>query len=105
MQDDAQSASFAAAGRDPDAGPASGSRSVLPTRRELYYGGAWQPPRSGRYYELTSPGTGESLGRAADANADDIDAAVQAARGAFPSWRDTPPLDRAKALRKFAAIV
>lgn len=102
MNDNAQSASST---HGTDSGPASGSRSMLPTQRELYYAGAWQRPRSGRYYDLTSPGTGESLGHAADANADDVDAAVQAARAAFPLWRDTAPLDRAKALRKLAAIV
>jgi betaine-aldehyde dehydrogenase len=106
MNDNAQPASAgSSAGHGADAGPARGSRSMLPTRRELYYGGVWQQPRSGLYYDLTSPGTGESLGHAADANADDVDAAVQAARAAFPAWRDTAPLDRAKVLRKFAVIV
>ena len=99
MQEDAHSAP------SQDATANDNSRPILPTQRELYYGGAWQRPRSGKYYDLTSPGSGESLGHAADANADDVDAAVRAARDAFPAWRDTAPLDRAKALRKFAAIV
>ncbi len=78
---------------------------VLPRHRLHYYGGAWQPPQSGRYFELASPGTGESLGRAADGDARDVNAAVASARAAFPGWRDMPPLERAAILRRFAAIV
>jgi betaine-aldehyde dehydrogenase len=83
----------------------AGKSPVLPAHRDLYYGGAWHRPLSGRHYELTSPGTGEPLGRAADAAAADVDAAVDSARKAFPAWRDVPPQERAKALRRFAAIV
>jgi len=78
---------------------------VLPTHRELYYGGAWHPPSSGTYFEVTSPGSGESLGRVADASAADVDAAVVAARDAYREWRNVPPLERGRALRRFAAIV
>jgi betaine-aldehyde dehydrogenase len=79
--------------------------SVLPAHRDLYYGGAWHRPLSGKYFDLISPGTGEPLGRAADASPIDVDAAVDSAYRAFPEWRDTPPMERAKALRRFAAIV
>ncbi|MFD0668021.1 aldehyde dehydrogenase family protein [Ramlibacter sp. MAHUQ-53] len=78
---------------------------VLPTHRAHYYGGAWHPPHAGRHFDLSSPGTGESLGRAADGDARDVDAAVASARAAFPAWRDLPPLERAALLRRFAAIV
>jgi betaine-aldehyde dehydrogenase len=78
---------------------------LLPSHRDLFYGGAWHAPLSGRYFELTSPGTGEALGKAADGADADVDAAVASAHQAFPAWRDTPPLERAKALRRFAEIV
>lgn len=54
---------------------------------------------------MTSPGSGASLGEVADASARDVDAAVAAAREAFPGWRDTPPLERARLLRRMAQIV
>lgn len=85
-------------------GPAQ-IRAVFPAHRQHYYGGAWQPPRSGRYFPLSSPGSGEALGHAADGDAQDVDAAVASARAAFPAWRDLPPLERAALLRQFAAIV
>src|SRR5450432_3856450 len=84
---------------------ATDKASVLPTHRDHYYGGAWHPPASAKYFGLSSPGTGQSLGHAADGSAADVDAAVECARQAFPMWRDVPPLERAKALRRFAGIV
>ena len=79
--------------------------SVLPTHRELYYGGAWHPARSGRSVASLSPGSGDDLGPYAIADAADVDAAVQAARRAWPAWRATPPLERAALLKRAAQLV
>ena len=38
----------------------------LPTQRGAYYGGQWREPKAVRYVEQTNPGTGDSLGKAAD---------------------------------------
>jgi len=75
---------------------------VLPRRRDLFYGGEWRPPVSGQFFSSYNPATGEDLGQAADANAEDVDRAVRAAHAAFPGWRATPPLQRAKLLREAA---
>jgi betaine-aldehyde dehydrogenase len=77
----------------------------LPRNRSLYYGGAWHPSAGGRDIAITSPATGEALGTAIDATAEDVDRAVEAARRAFPLWRDTPAQARAQALRKAIAIL
>jgi betaine-aldehyde dehydrogenase len=77
---------------------------MLPRRRQLYYGGAWHEPRGG-YLETFNPATGESLGRVAEANGDDIDAAVSAAQTGFETWRRLKPLERAGLLRKVAAVL
>ena len=63
----------------------------LPVNRTCYYGGAWHAPLSGRNADTINPGTGESLGHAADCGADDIDAAVNAAKAAFKEWRRVRP--------------
>lgn len=78
---------------------------VLPKNRGAYYGGAWHEPKSGRFVDSMNPGTGLSLGKVADAGADDIDAAVAAAKTAFKEWRRVLPLERAKILRKIAEIL
>ena len=78
---------------------------VLPTRRGLFYGGSWHEAEGGARFAVTSPGSGASLGEVADASPADVDAAVAAARKAFPGWRDTAPLERARLLRRVAQIV
>lgn len=78
---------------------------VLPTHRDLFYGGAWHAPKSGRYVEIFSPSTGQSLGKAADAGAADADAAVEAARRGFMEWRAIEPLERSRRLRELAALL
>ena len=78
---------------------------TLPAHRGAFYGGAWHKPKSGRMADSINPGTGQSLGPVADCGADDVDAAVQAAAKAFPAWRDTAPLERARMLRRIAAIL
>ena len=77
----------------------------LPIQRGAYYGGTWHEPKNGRYAEQTNPGTGDSLGRAADSGAEDIDAAVRAAKAAFAEWRRVPPLERARMLKGIARVL
>ena len=77
----------------------------LPEHRDAFYGGEWHKPKSGKYVDSINPGTGESLGPFADCGADDIDAAVQAAKKAFDGWRNTPPLERARVLKRIAAVL
>jgi betaine-aldehyde dehydrogenase len=77
----------------------------LPQHRGLYYGGAWHASAGGREIAVTSPATGEALGTAVDATVEDVDRAVTAARAAFLLWRDTPAQQRARAIRKAAAIL
>ncbi|MCW4115745.1 aldehyde dehydrogenase family protein [Aurantimonas sp. MSK8Z-1] len=79
--------------------------SLLPLQRGLFIDGAWREPASGRFVELTSPGTGSSLGKVAEAGAADAEAAIAAAYTAFRSWRDVAPNERAKILRRIAQIV
>jgi len=77
----------------------------LPAQRGAYYGGKWHEPKGGRSIEQTNPGTGASLGKAADCGKDDIDAAVQAAKAAYKEWKRVPPLERAKMLKEIARVL
>ena len=72
---------------------------VMPKHFDLYYGGGWNRPQSGHYVEVTSPGSGEILGRVAEAGAADVAAAVAAARRGFGEWRRVLPLERARIRR------
>ncbi len=77
---------------------------ILPKHRDLYYGGKWQIAQGG-YIDTWNPATGESLGPCAEANAADVDAAVQAAAAGFKEWRRIKPMERAAAMKKVAAVL
>src|SRR6266480_6788162 len=60
---------------------------------------------SGRGGDVFNPATGEKVRRVAFASAAEVDAAVQAARAAFPAWAATPPLTRARIMFKFLELL
>jgi alpha-ketoglutaric semialdehyde dehydrogenase len=65
--------------------------------------GAWVPARSGRTFENHNPADRtEAIGAFADSNADDVNAAVDAARAAFPAWRALPAPKRGEILYRTA---
>ncbi len=55
--------------------------------------------------EVFNPATGEVTGLVRLADAATVDAAVQAAKKAFPAWADTPALRRARVLFKFKELL
>jgi betaine-aldehyde dehydrogenase len=77
----------------------------LPKQRGVYYDGKWHEPKAGRYVDTPNPGTGESLGKVAESGAEDVDAAVKAAKRAYKEWKRVPPLERAKMLKKIAEVL
>jgi malonate-semialdehyde dehydrogenase (acetylating)/methylmalonate-semialdehyde dehydrogenase len=72
---------------------------------DLWIGGKRVPSRSGRSGEVYDPATGEVLRRAPFASAEEVGVAVAAARAAFPGWRDTPPVRRARILMRFRELL
>jgi betaine-aldehyde dehydrogenase len=59
----------------------------------------------GESESILNPATGEELARASKSTAEDVDRAVQAARGAFPGWSAATPAQRAQALLALADLV
>jgi len=75
-------------------------------RYELFIGGRWQPPSSGRYFDTVSPSTEEKLAEVAEADEKDVDIAVQAARAAYEKyWSKLRPLDRGKYVYRIARAI
>jgi malonate-semialdehyde dehydrogenase (acetylating)/methylmalonate-semialdehyde dehydrogenase len=60
---------------------------------------------AGRTSEVFNPATGEVTGLVRLADAATVDAAVQAAKAAFPAWADTPVLRRARVMFKFKELL
>ena len=62
-----------------------------------YVGGKWIDAEAGERLPVTNPATGETIAEVPLSGGADVDGAVTAAREAFPAWRATPPLERARA--------
>jgi aldehyde dehydrogenase (NAD+) len=75
-------------------------------RHELYIGGRWRAPKSGRYYETTSPSTEETLSVIAEAGIADVALAVDSARRAYDKyWRRMRGAERAKLLFRISRAI
>jgi aldehyde dehydrogenase (NAD+) len=70
-----------------------------------FINGSWVEPSAGKYFDTTDPSTGEKLASVAEGSAADIDAAVKAARAAFPKWQSLTPHARARYLYALARQV
>ncbi len=60
---------------------------------------------SGEQFTVTDPATGEAVEQVALADAGDVDAAVSAARAAFPGWSRATPAERSGAMHRLAAVL
>src|SRR5882724_12465005 len=60
---------------------------------------------SGRSGEVFNPATGRVTKKVVFADSSLVDAAVKAAAAAFPAWRDTPVLRRARVMQKFLQLL
>jgi malonate-semialdehyde dehydrogenase (acetylating)/methylmalonate-semialdehyde dehydrogenase len=74
---------------------------VLPN----FIGGHWTASHADATCDVHNPATGEIIARTPLSTAADLDTAVQAARNAFPGWRDTPPVTRARAMFRFKQLL
>ena len=70
-----------------------------------YVGGTWVRPRSTGRLDVFDPSDGSVIARVPRSNAEDVDAAVRAARTAFLTWRDVPISDRARLLLAFRHLL
>jgi len=71
----------------------------------LWLDGRATTPTTTRYGAVYDPASGEVSTRVPLCGAADIDAAVASARKAFPAWRDTPPLRRARVMQRFLELM
>ncbi|MEU0201311.1 MULTISPECIES: aldehyde dehydrogenase family protein [unclassified Streptomyces] len=64
----------------------------------MYIGGAWRPAAGQDVIEVVNPVDEQVIGTVPAGTAEDVDAAVRAARAALPGWAATPPAERAARL-------
>jgi betaine-aldehyde dehydrogenase len=70
-----------------------------------YIAGRLTKGTSGRTHAVVDPATGEEVYTYELASTVDVDAAVSAAREAFPGWAGATPGERSDALHRFAAVL
>ena len=71
----------------------------------LFIAGEWRDAADGKSLAVFNPATGKEIGRVAHAGIADLDLALAAAQKGFESWRDMPAVERAKIMRKAAALM
>ena len=70
-----------------------------------FVGGSRRAGTSGRAGPVFDPATGRATANVSFASRDETRAAIAAARAAFPAWSETPPLQRARVLFRFKALL
>jgi (Z)-2-((N-methylformamido)methylene)-5-hydroxybutyrolactone dehydrogenase len=91
---------------EPGTAPSPGSATGLRPYRMLI-GGEWVEARSGKTFESVNPFTGRAWASAPDGDAEDVDAAVRAARAAFDEgpWGRMTGSERGRLMRRLAELI
>lgn len=76
----------------------------MQTNGQLIIGGR-DEPGTNQAFESLNPSTGGVIWRGGEASPRQVDAAVEAARGAFEQWQDVPLAEREALLKRYAQIV
>lgn len=88
------------------ASPESTSHIQLKEKYELFIGGKFVKPSSGKYYKTINPANEQVLAEVAYGNEKDIDSAVKAARKAYNEvWSKMPGKERAKYIYRIARLM
>ena len=72
-------------------------------KRDFYIDGAWVAPKAGTDFDVIDPSTEEAVGVISLGGQADVDAAVAAAKRAFPGWAATPVAERIAAAERVQA--
>ena len=86
--------------------PEDSKNYVIAPRHELFIGGKFVKPHSGKYFPSINPATEEKLTEIAQGDASDVDKAVKSARRAYDKvWSNMPGRERGKYLYRIARII
>ncbi len=73
-------------------------------KRDFYIDGAWVAPAAANDHKVIDPSTEEAVAVISLGGQADVDAAVAAARAAFPAWMATPPAERIALVEKLLEV-
>ena len=73
-------------------------------KTEFYINGSWVPSQDGASFPVLNPATEDAFATITLGGAKDAEAAIAAAKAAFPAWSTTSPVDRAGYLQKLLDV-
>ena len=79
--------------------------SVSVEKRKNLVGGEFVDAADGGTEEIINPATGETIAEVPQGTAADVDRAVEAAKKAWPEWKETTPQERSELLLKLADLI
>jgi betaine-aldehyde dehydrogenase len=79
--------------------------SVTVQQFKNFIGGEWVDAAEGATAEIVNPATGETIAEVPQGTEADVDRAVEAAKQAWPEWRESIPAERAELLLKLADVI
>jgi malonate-semialdehyde dehydrogenase (acetylating)/methylmalonate-semialdehyde dehydrogenase len=74
-------------------------------RLKFCVGGEWRDTTSGKYMPVYNPSTGQQIAEAPCCTAEEVRAAVAAARAAYPGWSGTPIPNRIQVMFRFKQLL
>ena len=72
---------------------------------KMFIGGQFVESKSTKYMDVYNPSTGEVLAETPCCTVEEVEAAITAAKAAYPGWRDTPPMKRVQVLYKLRDLL
>ena len=89
-----------------DPAPESTGHIKLKTKYNLFIGGKWVKPKSGKYFATINPATEHKIADVAEAGQADVDAAVKAAKTAYDTvWSKLSGKERGKYIYRIARLI
>lgn len=76
-----------------------------PKKLRYFINGEWRESKTNQYMNCYNPSTGEVIALAPQCTADEVEAAVDAAREAFPAWSEISPNKRVQILFRMKALL
>ncbi|MBD3233253.1 MAG: aldehyde dehydrogenase family protein, partial [candidate division Zixibacteria bacterium] len=77
----------------------------IPNVIRNYINGEWVSSSSDKFLDIINPATGDVISQTPLSRSEEFNNAVQAAKDAFPSWRRTPPVVRARYFFKLKELL
>jgi len=71
----------------------------------VFVGGEWQELPKRETGPVFNPSRGEVIAEVPMCTKEDVDLAVESAAAAFPAWRDTPPVERARIFFRYRQLI